>query len=123
MAQRKIMFYDILVYIAYGYFFLLGLGWFVTSFMSTGFNYQAFLIVAVFAAQAYFRHRLTDLIIGLLILGLSIFMLLQSIEIIKAGKLEDLGKVMLGMSVISIVMSLILMFSYVKLSFRDKEEG
>jgi hypothetical protein len=119
MATRKRTLYDILVYIAYSYFLLLGLSWFLVSF-SSGFNYTAFGIVVVFGVQAYFRHRLTDLLIGIIMLLLSIFMLLQSISIGKTGGFDALANTMMAMSATSIIMSLILMFSFVKLSFIDK---
>ena len=118
MTKRKTKLYDILVYSAYAYFFLLGLAWFIMSFAG-GINYQALIVVIVFGFQAYFRHRLTDLIIGVLMLGLSIFMMLQSIAIGNKGGFDALANTMMAMSAVSIIMSLILMFSYVKLSFRD----
>lgn len=122
MSRRRLTFYDIMVYIAYGYFFLLGAAWFLVSFGSTGFNYQAFIVMLVFGVQAYFRHRLTDLIIGVLMLGLSIFMLLQALTIGKRGGFDALANTMTAMSAISIIMSLILMFSYVKLGMKSEDE-
>jgi dolichyl-phosphate-mannose--protein O-mannosyl transferase len=121
MSRRKVTFYDIMVYVAYGYFFLLGAAWFIVSLGSSGFNYQAFIVMLVFGVQAYFRHRLTDLIIGVLMLGLSIFMLLQALTIGKKGGFDGLANTMIVMSVASVVMSLILMFSYVKLGMKNEE--
>jgi hypothetical protein len=54
-------------------------------------------------------------------LGLSIFMLLQALTIGKKGGFDALANIMTAMSAISIVMSLILMFSYVKLGMKTEE--
>jgi hypothetical protein len=119
MAGRRITIYEVLVYIAYGYFLLIGLGWFFMSFAG-GFNYTAFIMVLIFGAQAYFKHRLTNLIIGILMLGLSIFMLLQSVELMQIYGSTGTVSILLASSVISIVMSLILIFSYTKLGFKNE---
>jgi hypothetical protein len=119
--KRKVTFYEILVYITYGYFILIGLAWFLMSMPH--FNYQAFTLIAIFAAQSYFRHKLTNLIIGIISLGLSIFMLLEVVQtydlFAKNATADGLAKGLLGFCVLSIIMSIILIFSYTKLSFRD----
>ena len=120
MGGRQLTFYNIMVYVAYGYFFLLGAAWFVISLGSSGFNYQAFIVMLVFGIQAYFRHRLTDLIIGVLMLGLSIFMMLQALTIGKRGGFDGLANTMIAMAAFSIAMSIVLMFSYVKLGMKNE---
>ena len=124
--KKKITVFEILVYIAYAFFFLLGITWLVMNFMSSGhFNLQAFMLASVFAIQAYFRHRLTNLIIGILVLFLSIFMLLDVISeynlMAKGATYDGFIKALLGLSLFSIFMSCILIFSYTKLSFKDQQ--
>jgi hypothetical protein len=122
MSQRKIKFYDILVYIAYAYFFLLGTGGFVLDLIGKSFNYLALIMMLVFGVQAYFRHRLTDLIIGVLALVLSIFMLLSSLEDVHKHSYNwIINIIIVTVSITSIIMSLILMFSYTKRSFQAEE--
>jgi hypothetical protein len=95
------------------------------NFISEGhrFNYQAFMLVAVFAIQAWYRHRLTNLILGILTLFFSIFMLmdvLNSFDLMAKGAQFDLlVKSLLGLCIFSMILSGILMFSYLKLSFKD----
>jgi hypothetical protein len=125
MIKKGITFYEVLVYVAYGFYILLGLTWFIISFMSNGrFNVQAFFLIAVFAVQAWYRHILTNLILGVISLALSIFMLLQEIEagnlFAKGASFDGLTKALIGFSFVSIVMSIILVFSYLKLSFKDQ---
>ncbi len=121
IEKKKLIFYEWLVFIAYGFFILMGLTWFIMSYMSGGqFNYQAFIVIALFVVQAYYKHKLANLIIGVLCLALSIFMLLQSLLIGKHGGFDALAVGMTSMSIFSIIMSMILMFSYTKLSFKDQ---
>lgn len=116
--KSKAGFYEVMVYIAYGYFILLGLAWFVAS-MSGGINYTALGIVAIFGIQAYFKHRLTNLLLGIVTFALSIFMLLQSISMGGKGGFDAFVNVLIAMSAVSVVLSLILMFSFMKLAFKD----
>jgi hypothetical protein len=123
--MKRISFYQILVYIAYSFFILLGLSWFLISLFSAGggFNYTAFFIVAVFSVQAYYRHHLTDLILGLLSLIFSVFMLMEVLAtfdmLAKNAVFDFTAKVLLALSLLSIVMSVILAFAYVKLGIKD----
>lgn len=123
MTKKKITFYEILVYVAYAFFILLGLSWFLMS-LSGGFNTTAFFITAVFAVQAFYRHRLTNLILGILALFFSIFMLMDTINTFnlmdKHAVYDAFTKIMMGMSLFGIVMSVILVFSYLKFSFKDQ---
>lgn len=122
---KKITAFEILVYIAYGFYILLGATWFVISFIDwRNFNYQAFSLVAIFSAQAYFRHRLTNLILGILSLFFSIFMVLSVIDTFNLmapnATYDALTKALLALSLCSMGMSIILMFSYTKLSFKPQ---
>lgn len=124
MEQKKISFYEILTYVAYAFYILLGGSWFFMSMAGSGrFNYQAFTLLAVFAVQAYYKHRLTNLILGVLTLFLSIFMLmdvLSTFNLFAKGAIFDgLVKTLLALCFFSIIMSGILMFSYLKLSFKN----
>jgi hypothetical protein len=113
--------YEKLVYVVYGYFILLGLAWLLASFaFGGGLNYWALLTVASFGAQAYFRKKLTNLILGVLILGASIFWSLEFISMGAKTGYDAFVNTMLGITVASIVMAIILVFSYTKLSFRDQ---
>lgn len=112
--------YKVLVYIAYSFYILIGLIWFAMSFIYTGhFDYVAFSLIAVFAVQAYFHHRLTNLILGILTMFFSIFMLLQAVYEAKHNNFNALSMVFVGTWVLSIIMSGILLFSYLKLSFKE----
>ena len=123
--KKKITFYEVLVYIAYAFYILLGLSWFVMTFTSSGrFNYTAFFILVTFSVQAYYRHKLTNLILGVLSLFYSIFMLLDVINtfdlMAKTAVYDGITKLLLGLSLFSMVLSIILVFSYAKLTFKDE---
>jgi hypothetical protein len=112
--------YNILVYIAYSFYILIGLIWFGLAFMYTGgFDYVAFSIIAVFAVQAYYKHKLTNLILGILTLFFSIFMLLQAVYEAKQNHFNALSMVFISTWALSVIMSGILIFSYLRLSFKD----
>ena len=118
---KALSFYEKLVFIAYGYFIVLGFAWLLASFFYGGyFNYWAFFTIAAFGAQAYFRKKLTNLILGVLVLGVGIFWSLQFIWMGSKTGYDFFVKTMLGISVVSIIMSVILIFSYTKLSFKDQ---
>lgn len=124
MAKVKLSTYQLLVYIAYGFYFLLGLIWLTLSIIRTHQpNSWALCLVLIFIAQIYFKHLLANLVIGVITLFLSIFMLLQSINSAvlasKAGHLTTMGQLMVFLSITSILLSGILIFSYSKLNFRE----
>ena len=124
MEKKGITFYGVLVYIAYSFYILMGATWFVVSFFNTGhFNLQAFMLTLVFSVQAWFKNVLTNLILGILSLALSIFMLLQEIEaedlFAKGIIVNFFTRALLTFSFVSIAMSLILIFSYIKFGFKD----
>ena len=125
MDRRKLSLYEILVFVVYGFYLLLGLVWFVMSLSQTRqFNPEAFFIVVAFAAQFYYRHRLTNLILGILALFFSIWMLLDVINsfdlMAKGAHMDGLSEGLMVFCIVSMVMSGILIFSYTKLSFKDR---
>jgi hypothetical protein len=122
--KRKVTFFEIMVFIAYGFYILFGASWFLMSFTGSGrFNYQAFTLLVVFGVQAYYRHRLTNLILGVLTLFLSFFMLMDVLStfnlMAKGATFDGLVKTLIGLCATSIIMSGILMFSYLKMSFKE----
>lgn len=112
--------YRILVYSAYGYFILMGASWLVVNYSNNGhINIYALLMIVIFLAQAWFRNTFANLIIGIIALFMSIWTLL---ELVAAYHLFDkkhiafdtVGKIFLVFAVINIIMSGILIFSYLK---------
>lgn len=126
VMDNKITFYEKLVYVAYGFYLLLGLVWFIMSMINSHFfNVQAFILIVAFAAQIYYKHRLTNLILGVLGLFLSIWMLMSLINtpdsvVNGLNTYDSFTKGLMWFSVLSIIMAGILMFSYTKLSFKDR---
>ncbi len=120
MGNTKLSFYEKLVFVAYGYFILLGISWFSGCLLWGGyFNFWASGTVLVFSAQAYFRQKLTNLILGILILAASIYWTLECVYMGAQTGYDLFVKTLLTLSVISLIMSGILIFSYTKLSFKD----
>ena len=127
--KNKITFYEILVFVAYGFFLLLGLTWFIVSLVnhkadSSWFNPWAFIIVVAFGIQFYYRHKLTNLILGVLSLFFSIWLLMAVIEefdlMAKGATYDSFIKGALCFGLISVIMSVIIIFGYTKLSFKDR---
>ena len=125
MGNKKLSFYEVLVFVAYGYYILLGLVWFGMSLWgSHRFNAEALFIVVVFGTQLYFKHKLTNLILGILSLFFSIWMLLDvfsSFDLMaKGAKIDGLSGGLMCFCFFSMIMAGILIFSYTKLSFKDQ---
>ncbi len=121
MEKKKMSFYELLVYIAYAYFILLGVIDIILSFLWGGIiSYVALFVVAVFGVQAWHRHKLLNLILGVLALACSIFATLEFLS--KGHKIgfNFFVGVMSGISIGGILMGGILIFSYTKLSFKDR---
>ncbi len=121
MEKQKLSVYEVLVYIAYAYFILLGSIDLILSFLWGGvFSYLGFFVVAVFALQAWHKHKLLNLILGVLVLACSIFATLEFLA--KAHKIgfNFFTGVMSGISLGGILMGIVLIFSYTKLSFKDR---
>lgn len=124
MPEKKAQGFQLAVFIAYGFYLLLGLSWFIIALLNGGhFNTIALGMTILFGAQYYYRHLITNLVLGIILLFMSIFMLLQSINgavaASRAGNLLFFDKFLIGMSVTSIIMSGILIFSYIRLGFKD----
>ena len=106
------------------WFLLLSLSWFLMGFIKGGHvNLVAFFVSVVFGTQMYYKHLLANLIIGVITLFASIFMLLQALNYVipdsKTRPLELFDKFLVAMPITSIIMSDILIFSYLKLNFKD----
>lgn len=107
-----------ITYLAYGFYIFIAFSWFATSLLVGGYlNYIALITLLAFIAQAYYKHRVANLIFGILILPASIFWALQFVW--EGGKngFDAFISIMSILSVISIVLSVILLFSYMKQSF------
>ena len=121
MEKKKLSFYEVMVYVAYIYFILLGSVDLVFSFLWGGiFSYVGFFVVAVFAMQAWYKNKVINLILGVLALACSIFATLEFLS--KAHKIgfNLFVGTMCGISLLGILMGGILIFSYTKLSFKDR---
>ncbi len=118
--MSKISTYEKLVFVAYGYFILLALSWLMANIIFGGFlNPWASGTMLLFGAQAYFRKRLPNLILGILTMGISIFWVLEFIFMGRSGNFDLFVNIMLSLAIISIIMSGILIFSFTKLAFKD----
>ena len=118
--------YQKLVYVAYGFFIVLGLAWYLLGIMNDSRYIQpfSFFIVLAFGLQAYYRHLLTNLILGILALFFSIFMMLlpslnYAIVAAQRNSFTWNAFFMIATSILSVALSGILIFSYMKLNFRD----
>ena len=110
--------YGILLLIAYVFFILLGAIWFISLLVSFGsFNLQSFVLMTVFAVQLFLRKKLMNLILGILTLFFSLWFLLQVGALYtSAQKVADVStqifKIGFLLSIISLIFSGILIFSY-----------
>lgn len=112
--------YSKLIIAIYVFYLLLSLAWLVTSFAVGGYiNYFALVILAAFAAQTYFRHRITNLILGILMLPASIYGALFFLSWGGNSGFDLFINVMISLSVASIAASIVLVFGYLKLSFSN----
>ena len=123
--KKKLSFYEVLVYVAYGFFLLFGLLWFLLTLSNSHvFNTQALVIIVAFATQLYYKHKLTNLILGVLALFFSIWMLLEVVSGndtgVKHASYDGFSIGLICFFSFSIIMSAILIFSYTKLSFKDQ---
>jgi hypothetical protein len=124
MGEKKTSLYEKLVYVAYGYYILVALCWLllVLSFNGVGSStiYPPLFALIVFSVLAYYRQKLVNLIIGILTIGISIFGTLEFVSRIDKEGFNALNKTMVSVSIVSVVMSGILIFSYTKLAFKDQ---
>jgi hypothetical protein len=118
MGSMNKVLYGKLLTGAYAFFIGISLTWVIVSFVVGGYvNYVALMTLAVFGAQAYFRHRLANLALGIIILPASIFASLFFLSWGGKSGFDAFIGIMLSLSVISIGLSIFLVFSYLKLSF------
>ena len=120
MGEHKLSLFEKLVYAAYSYYILLGLVWLIMNMVfGHYFNSYPFVVVAVFSAQAYFKHKLSNLLLGVILFFLSIYSVLEFL--LMAGKtgFSVFPVVMMVLSALSVGFSGILIFSYMKLSFQS----
>jgi hypothetical protein len=119
--EKRITVFEVLVYLAYSFYILIGLAWLTMSFVWWhAFDYRPLIIIGIFGAQAWLRHKLTNLILGILTLPICIF---GTLEFIYAGQQKGFipfVQTMLCLSVVGIIMSGFLVFGYMKLSFKDR---
>ena len=125
MLNKRTSSFQIWVYVAYGYYFLIGLAWFLMSLLKGGrFNIYPVFIMAIFGVQYYYKHLITNLVLGLLSLLLSIYSLLEAVNLAaynaKLRPLEMADRLLITLPVIGLVMSGILVFSYIKLNLDRK---
>ena len=121
MSTTKPGFYSVLVFISYIYFFLVGLVWFYENFnANSNINVIALGIMLVFIIQAYYRNKILNLILGILGLFFSIWVLLEVVAgynlFAKTAHLDNTGKMLITFGIIDVLMSGILMFSYMMLN-------
>jgi hypothetical protein len=118
MEKKKFTTFEKLVFFVYGYFIIIGVLWLSASlFFGGGFSYWAFSLIAIFGTQAYFKQKLTNLIIGVLCLAVSIFGSLEFASLGHKTSFDGFVNIMLGVCLTSLLMSIVLIFSYTKLSF------
>ena len=111
--------YTKLTYFAYAFFGGIALVWLLINlYYERRLNIVALGVLATFVAQAFYRKRIINLILGIIFLPVSLFMLLQFLSLgAKNPKGFDIfDSSMTALSVASILLSVILIFSYLKLS-------
>ena len=113
--------YSKLVFATYVFYMLISLAWFVTSLAVGGYiNYFALVTLAAFAAQTFFKHRITNLVLGILMLPASIYGALFFLSWGGNSGFDTFISVMISLSVTSIAASIVLVFGYLKLSFSNE---
>jgi hypothetical protein len=121
MIKKELSSYEVLVRVAYGFYITVGLVWLLMSlFIGHYFSYQAFIVLAIFSAQAWYKHLLTNLILGVLLIGISIFCALEFMLMGGKTGFDLFVNIMMATCILSIIMSGILIFSYMKLNFKDR---
>jgi hypothetical protein len=91
---------------------LFGLYWYLGAF-----NPLTLVMTVVFAVQLIFRHKLVNLILGIIVLFYSIIQLLEDLSVAYRGWFENTYLVLM---IISIIMSAILIFSFLY-AFKQQE--
>jgi hypothetical protein len=122
--QNSLGTYQKLVFAAYGFFLVLGISWLVMTFtQGRGINYMALLLIAVFALQTYYKRLLANLVVGIIMFFFSVFMTLQTINLVvlasREAPLTLTAKLLTTVPLLSLFFSVVLVFSYRQLNFRD----
>ncbi len=121
MATDQVRTFRRLQAIAYGFYLLLGITWVIMSFIfGHYFNYTALLCTAMFGVQAYYKNKLLDLLLGIVLLFLSVYSLFDFLVMGDKSGFNGFVNVMAGVSFTSIIMAGLLVFSYLKLSLADR---
>ncbi len=106
---------------SYGFFIGLSLTWFLVSLFVGGyFNYISLLTFLIFSAQAYFKHRVANLALGIIIMPASIFWGLQFMWMGGKTGFDAFTNVMIALSAASFAFSIILVFGYLRMSFSEE---
>ncbi len=105
-----------LTYAAYGFYALVALVWALLDGLMQN-KLIAVGVLIIFLLQAKYQHRLSNLILGILLFAFSIFGALDFVAWGGKQGFDNFIYIMLSISVTSMFFSIILVFSYLKLSF------
>jgi hypothetical protein len=106
---------------AYIYFMALSLLWVVIQLWeSHHLNTTAAIAFGVFVTMAKINNRIVNLIVGILLLLASIFGTLDFIAWGGNAGFDIFIKTMIGVGFLSVAASVVLIFSFLRLSFEDK---
>jgi len=121
MNEKKgLLFYEVMALVAYGYFILIALASLLMIFYLQGnINFVATAVILVFGIQAKIRHKLANLIIGVLTFAVSIFFSLECLSRVHSVGLNLFTGTMTSIALGGIFFSLMLILSYTKISFKD----
>lgn len=123
MPSQRNRISQVLVYVAYGFFLCIGLMMLYSGFIMHAFSYTGFAISGVFILQFIYKKPLVNLILGVLTLFFSIWMLLLAMNtynmLDKNTPHNTAGTAMVASSIIGMLLSLVLMFSYSKLGSKE----
>jgi hypothetical protein len=100
--------FGVFVMLSYLYFLLIGGIW-----IYEGHTIYSIIFTAFFAIQVYFRNKLANLLAGVVILFVSIGILLQALSAMARNTPYDVS-LLLWFAIVSIIFSVLLMFSYMK---------
>ena len=121
MAIDQVTLYKRLQAVAYGFYLLLGAAWVIMSLIfGQYFNYTACLVTAMFAVQVYYKNKLLNLLLGIVLLFLSVYSLFDFLVMGDKSGFNGFVNVMAALSFTSIIMAGLLVFSYLKLSLADR---
>jgi ethanolamine transporter EutH len=108
---------------SYGFFIGLALTWFLVSFFVGGYvNYISLLTFVLFSAQAYFKIRMANLALGIILMPASIFWGLQFVWMGAKTGFDLFTNIMVALSAVSFALSIVLVFGYLKMSFDHSDK-